>query len=70
MLLQENGILPDLHNDHEHVPQLQEQENKLLNKHKSLLEAGQKWLEKDKQLLNMTENVDDNYDGNRAQNTC
>lgn len=42
----------------------------MLDKHKSLLEAGQKWLQKDKQLLAMTKNVDYDQDGNGAQKTC
>lgn len=42
----------------------------MLDKHKSLLEAGQKWLQKDKQLLAMTKNVDYDQDGNRDQKTC
>jgi hypothetical protein len=59
----------DLYNFHEAVSQLQEQEDEMLDKHKSLLEAGQKWLQKDKQLLAMTKNVDYDQDGNRDQKT-
>lgn len=60
----------DLYNFHEAVSQLQEQEDEMLDKHKSLLESGQKWLQKDKQLLAMTKNVDYDQDGNRDQKTC
>lgn len=60
----------DLYNFHEAVSQLQEQEDEMLDKHKSLLEAGQKWLQKDKQLLAMTKNVDYDQDGNRDLKTC
>ena len=57
----------DLYNFHEAVSQLQEQEDEMLDKHKSLLESGQKWLQKDKQLLAMTKNVDYDQDGNQDQ---
>lgn len=60
----------DLYNFHEAVSQLQEQEDEMLDKHKSLLEMGQKWLQKDKQLLAMTKNVDYDQDGNEDQKTC
>jgi len=67
---QERELSADLYNFHEAVSQLQEQEDKMLDKHKSLLESGQKWLQKDKQLLEMTKNVDYDQDGNRHQKTC
>lgn len=57
----------DLYNFHEAVSQLQEQEDEMLDKHKSLLEAGQKWLQKDKQLVAMTRNVDYDQDGKEDQ---
>lgn len=57
----------DLYNFHEAVSQLQDQEDEMLDKHKSLLESGQKWLQKDKQLLTMSKNVDYDQDGNRDQ---
>lgn len=60
----------DLYNFHEAVSQLQDQEDEMLDKHKSLLEMGQKWLQKDKQLLAMTKNVDYDQDGNGDQKTC
>lgn len=60
----------DLYNFHEAVSQLQEQEDEMLEKHKSLLDAGQKWLQKDKQLLAMSKNVDYDQDGNGDQKTC
>lgn len=59
-----------MYNFHEAVSQLQEQEDEMLDKHKSLLEAGQKWLQKDKQLLAMTKNVDYDQDGNTDHKTC
>jgi len=67
---QEGELSADLYNFHEAVSQLQEQEDEMLDKHKSLLESGQKWLQKDKQLLAMTKNVDYDQDGNRDQKTC
>lgn len=60
----------DLYNFHEAVSQLQEQEDEMLDKHKSLIESGQKWSQKEKQLLAMTKNVDYDQDGNRNQKTC
>lgn len=59
-----------MYNFHEAVSQLQEQEDEMLDKHKSLLETGQKWLQKDKQLLAMTRNVDYDQDGNTDHTTC
>lgn len=70
MSLQEGELSADLYNFHEAVSQLQEQEDEMLDKHKSLLEAGQKWLQKDKHLLAMTKNVDYDQDGNGDQKTC
>lgn len=57
----------DLYNFHEAVSQLQDQEDEMLDKHKSLLESGHKWLQKDKQLLTMSKNVDYDQDGNGDQ---
>jgi len=67
---QEGELSADLYNFHEAVSQLQEQEDEMLDKHKSLLEMGQKWLQKDKQLLAMTKNVDYDQDGNGHLKTC
>lgn len=60
----------DLYNFHEAVSQLQEQEDEVLDKHKSLIESEKKWSQKEKQLLAMTKNVDYDQDGNRDQKTC
>lgn len=60
----------DLYNFHEAVSQLQDQEDEMLDKHKSLLESGHKWLQKDKQLLAMSKNVDYDQDGNGDQKSC
>lgn len=68
-LLQEGELSADLYNFHEAVSQLQEQEDEMLDKHKALIDAGQKWLQKDKQLLTMTRNVDYDQDGNNDNKT-
>ncbi|CAI6352872.1 unnamed protein product [Macrosiphum euphorbiae] len=60
--LNEGELSADLYNFHEAVSQLQEQEDEMLDKHKSLLESGHKWLQKEKQLLAMTKNVDYDQD--------
>lgn len=54
----------ELYNFHENVSQ---QDDKILDKHKSLLKAGRKWLIKDEQLLAMTDNVNYDQDGNTDQ---
>ncbi|XP_029341105.1 kinesin-like protein KIF2A [Acyrthosiphon pisum] len=65
--LNEGELSADLYNFHEAVSQLQVQEDEMLDKHKSLLESGQKWLQKDKQLLAMTKNVDYDQDAYSLQ---
>lgn len=59
-----------MYNFHEAVSHLQELEDEVLDKHKSLIEAEQKWLQKDKQMLAMTKNVDYDQEGNGDQKTC
>ncbi|XP_050537605.1 kinesin-like protein KIF2A isoform X2 [Daktulosphaira vitifoliae] len=65
--LNEAEISPDLYNFQQAVSQLQEQEDDMLDKHKALLDASQKWLQKDKQLLGITRNVDYDVDAYSLQ---
>lgn len=62
-MLQEGEISADLYTFHEAVSQLQLQEDEVLDTHKSVLEASQRWHEMDCRLLADTRDVDYDQDG-------
>jgi kinesin family protein 2/24 len=54
----EDEVTDELLTFHEAVYQMQEQEEELIDYHHQITEQSAKWLEKDRQLLKLTENVD------------
>lgn len=62
-VLQEGEISADLFTFHEAVSQLQLLEEEVLDSHTSLAQMGHQWLELDRALLAMTNDVDYDQDG-------
>jgi hypothetical protein len=68
-VLQEGEISADLFTFHEAVSQLQLLEEEVLDSHTSLAQLGPQWMELDRVLLAMTNDVDYDQDG-EISNSC
>jgi kinesin family protein 2/24 len=68
-VLQEGEISADLFTFHEAVSQLQLLEEEVLDSHTSIAQMGPQWMELDRALLAMTNDVDYDQDG-KISSSC